>query len=590
MNPAHSILLLDSNEQSALDIQRFLKVSPHTFVVSHASDIQEGINYLKSRKADLILLDAEMIKGNDFVSFRQTSGKDNIPIIILSDSNPQETKRQADTVGAADYLVKNKINLFHLQKSIANVLKLSEAESKLDSTQSELNAHHETLYGLINKIDSGVLIINRQNTIRYANTLAYGILSEEGIRQHLSDYLSYRDVDEEEVIELKQKNNLSLNIRISRLEWKGEKANLFVLKHTKTKEERPDAFLQDDNLNSLLNSIHENVLLLKGEHVILANSPALQKLRLKQADVLNVPLKNLIETKEGLSREISVQSFLSEKEAEGLMKLPDKSTYPVTFLIKPLNLANQYYQLLTFSLKEDVQPQNIPGGRSDGDVFTSEGVLHLASHDLREPVRTILNYIQLVSENLQNKKYEQATEYAGFAKTAADGMEKLLSDLKTFIALNEYVFQLSKVSMKTALADVLRKLKPKIDKEGAEVGFAELPEVSGDRDLVEKLLYQLIDNALKFSRKGKKAVIDIGYDRFEGNIIFCVRDNGVGISKKYFPKIFEPFEKLNRVDEYPGNGLGLAICKKIVDIHRGELWVESLPGSGSNFYFTLKGK
>src|SRR5688572_19571169 len=130
MKSSHSILLLDSNEQSAMDIQRFLKVSPHTFVVSHAPDIQEGLNYLRNRKPDLVLLDAEMIKGTEFSSLRQFIGKENIPIIMLSESNLQDTKKQADTVGAADYLVKNKINLFHLQKSIANILKLSEAESK----------------------------------------------------------------------------------------------------------------------------------------------------------------------------------------------------------------------------------------------------------------------------------------------------------------------------------------------------------------------------------------------------------------------------------------------------------------------------
>jgi chemotaxis family two-component system sensor kinase Cph1 len=141
--------------------------------------------------------------------------------------------------------------------------------------------------------------------------------------------------------------------------------------------------------------------------------------------------------------------------------------------------------------------------------------------------------------------------------------------------------------MKMAVADVLKQLKPAIAAAGAEVNIAELPDVNADRDLVEKLILQLIDNSLKFGKKGKKLVIDIGFDKLEGNLLFCVRDNGMGIPKKYQDKIFEPFERLNRVDEYPGNGLGLAICKKIVDLHKGKIWVESLPGFGSSFYFTL---
>ena len=82
----------------------------------------------------------------------------------------------------------------------------------------------------------------------------------------------------------------------------------------------------------------------------------------------------------------------------------------------------------------------------------------------------------------------------------------------------------------------------------------------------------------------------VGYDKFEGKVIVCVRDNGIGISKKYHHKIFELFERLNRVDEYSGNGLGLAICQKIVEMHGGSIWVESLPGLGSSFYFTLQPK
>ncbi len=588
MDTSRNILLLDSNEQSALDIQRFLKVSAYTFTISHASDIAEGLNYLRSRKPDVVLLDADLMQQKDFAQFKQTISKENIPFILFAESGTSEAHRQAESSGAADYLVKNKINLFHLQKAIVNTLKLSEAATKLDTTYSEFAAQHDSLYKLLNRIDAGVLVINAQNAIRYANTKAYSILGDEAIRKHLPDYLSFREVEEEEVIDLKLKQNLSLQIKITELNWNGEKANLFVLNRSHKKEQGVESFKTDDTVLSLVNSIHENILVLQGDRILLANKPALQQLKLKQSEINMLTLKDIFESKETLFEGISVQSFLAERRSEGLLLYKDGSTQAVHFSIKPLNIANDFYQLLSF--ETSLELEHIPSARTHSEAFNTEGVLHLASHDLREPVRTILNYTQLISDNLAQKKYEQAIEYTAFAKDAAERMEKLLSDLKTYIGLNDHNFSLSKVSMKLVLTDVLKQLKPKIDEASAEVSFTELPDVNADRELVEKVLTHLIDNALKFRRPNRKPVIDIGFDKFEGNLIFCVRDNGIGISKKYYRKIFELFERLNRVDEYPGNGLGLAISKKITDMHGGEIWVESLPGSGSNFYFTLRSK
>ena len=588
MDTSRNILLLDSNEQSALDIQRFLKVSAYTFTISHASDIAEGLNYLRSRKPDVVLLDADLMQQKDFAQFKQTISKENIPFILFAESGTSEAHRQAESSGAADYLVKNKINLFHLQKAIVNTLKLSEAATKLDTTYSEFAAQHDSLYKLLNRIDAGVLVINAQNAIRYANTKAYSILGDEAIRKHLPDYLSFREVEEEEVIDLKLKQNLSLQIKITELNWNGEKANLFVLNRSIKKEQGVESFKTDETVLSLVNSIHENILVLQGDRILLANKPALQQLKLKQSEINMLTLKDIFESKETLFEGISVQSFLAERRSEGLLLYKDGSTQAVHFSIKPLNISNNFYQLLSFETRHEVE--HIPSARTQSEAFNTEGVLHLASHDLREPVRTILNYTQLISDNLAQKKYEQAVEYTAYAKDAAERMEKLLSDLKTYIGLNDHNFSLSKVSMKLVLTDVLKQLKPKIEEAGAEVSFTELPDVNADRELVEKILTHLIDNALKFRRPNRKPVIDVGFDKFEGNLIFCVRDNGIGISKKYYHKIFELFERLNRVDEYPGNGLGLAISKKITDMHGGEIWVESLPGSGSNFYFTLRRK
>ncbi|MDB5282721.1 MAG: putative Histidine kinase, partial [Bacteroidota bacterium] len=303
-------------------------------------------------------------------------------------------------------------------------------------------------------------------------------------------------------------------------------------------------------------------------------------------DVTGLKLNDIFEIKSPASEGLSATSFFEEKEMEGQLKNAEGLARPVKLLLKPMNIGGEFYQLLSVDTKAQ-QDQGAPKGRSDEERFSTESVLHLASHDLREPVRTILNYVQLIAENLKNKKYDAAEEYTGFARDAADGMERLLTDLKVYIGLSDHNFSLSRISMKLLVADVLKQMKDEIARTGAEVNVAQLPDINGDRDLVEKLVTQLIDNALKFYKKNTKPVVDIGFDKFEGKILFCVRDNGLGISKKYQDKIFELFERLNRVDEYRGNGLGLSISKKIVELHGGTMWVESLPGFGSSFYFTL---
>ena len=131
-----------------------------------------------------------------------------------------------------------------------------------------------------------------------------------------------------------------------------------------------------------------------------------------------------------------------------MVKSSAGSSQRAKFFIKPVSIADEFYEL--FPLKSSVeQPEKtIPTSRSGEEHFTNEDVLQLASHDLREPVRTILNYVQLISENLDKKRYEAASEYADFARDAAGRMEKLLTDLKVFIGLSDYKFTLSKVQLK----------------------------------------------------------------------------------------------------------------------------------------------
>jgi len=166
----------------------------------------------------------------------------------------------------------------------------------------------------------------------------------------------------------------------------------------------------------------------------------------------------------------------------------------------------------------------------------------------------------------------------------------LLGDIKAYIGLVNYQPVLTQVSMQKLVGDVLKGMGAEIEDAEVEVSVSDLPDTKADKELVSKLLKHLVHNALKFRNKSRKAVIDIGHDKSEGQYIFCVRDNGIGISKKHHDQVFDLFSALNNADEYPGNGMGLAISKKIVELHDGKIWVESLPGHGSNFYFKLNAK
>lgn len=591
MGLAHgrSILLLDNNEQSAQDIQRFLKVSAFAFTVSHASGIEEAQNYLKNHAPDLVLLDANFASLPEYGVVRKALESYKAPTIYLSETGGTELKKQAEKAGASDSLLKNKVNLFSLQKIIVNALKLNETESRLDSAVEEYSARQETFSRILNQVGEGVMVIDRESRIRFANDKAYKILGDESIRRQVSDFLLYRQAEIEETIEFKSKGKYHVAVRISPLDWQGEQANLVILeKHAVTTLEETEVHL-NEMLQVILNGINASIIVLKEERIVFVNKRACNELLYKPGSLQNKKLKDILGSDTELFSSSSLKDFMSDREASGYVRASDGSTRPVKFATRYLTLEDELYQVISFEIQSLIPESEAPKAAAPKDHFSTDDVLHLASHDLREPVRTILNYVQLIADQLGKEKYEQAAEYAGFAKDAATRMDKLLSDLKVYIALSDYAFTMSKVSMKSLVADVLKTLKPVIDEKQAEITVANLPDISADRELVEKLLYHIVDNAIRFCRKGHP-VVDIGFDKYDGAVVFCIRDNGIGISKKYHTKVFELFERLNRVDEFPGNGLGLAISKKIVELHGGKIWVESLPGAGSSFYFTLTSK
>jgi hypothetical protein len=213
-----------------------------------------------------------------------------------------------------------------------------------------------------------------------------------------------------------------------------------------------------------------------------------------------------------------------------------------------------------------------------------------ASLNPSEPFAPLMHYMHLIAGHEANGRASEASACAELAEKMLEQNENLLDDVKTYIHLINCKPNIAQISMQKMVGDVLKSMGPEIEDAEIEVSVSELPEAIGDKDLITNLLKQLIGNAVKFRNKGRKAIIDIGHDKSEGQFIFCVRDNGIGISKKHREEVFNLFLSLNDTNDYPGNGMGLAICKKIIELHGGKIWVESLPGHGSNFYFKLNAK
>ncbi|OAN52224.1 hypothetical protein A6A04_00565 [Paramagnetospirillum marisnigri] len=215
-----------------------------------------------------------------------------------------------------------------------------------------------------------------------------------------------------------------------------------------------------------------------------------------------------------------------------------------------------------------------------------ERFAYVASHDLQEPLRTLTSFTQLLERRLGGDMDAEAQEYMTFIIDAARRMHTLINDLLAYsrIATEEKGFV--PVSMHEACAAAIRNLKSSIDDAGALVTIGELPQVMGDEIQLMQLFQNLIGNAVKFRKPGVTPTVVVETKRDDAEWRISVSDNGIGLSATS-QDIFEIFRRLHNPSEYPGTGVGLAICKCIVQRHKGRIWVESEPGQGCTFFFTL---
>lgn len=215
-----------------------------------------------------------------------------------------------------------------------------------------------------------------------------------------------------------------------------------------------------------------------------------------------------------------------------------------------------------------------------------EQFAYVASHDFKEPLRMIVTFLQLLERKYRDQLDTEGKEYIQFAVDGAKRMQALINDLLTFSQVNAYNTKLELVSCDSIVGQVLDNLKIAIEEHHAQITVDVLPILLADKTQLLQLFQNLISNAIKFSDKNEPKV-HVGVSPYKSTWIFSVRDNGIGISPEFYERIFALFQRLHTRETFQGTGIGLAVCKKIVEQHGGQIWVDSVEGEGSIFYFTF---
>jgi light-regulated signal transduction histidine kinase (bacteriophytochrome) len=219
-----------------------------------------------------------------------------------------------------------------------------------------------------------------------------------------------------------------------------------------------------------------------------------------------------------------------------------------------------------------------------------EQFAYVASHDLQEPLRMVASFTQLLGKRYRGKLDQDADEFIDFAVDGATRMQRLINDLLAYSRVGTRGNPLELIDCNIIFRQTRDNLAKAIEDSGAIIFQDPLPTVKGDEVQLIQLFQNLVANAIKF-RGAEPPQIQVSAEQKGPEWVFAVTDNGIGIAPEHHERIFSIFQRLHQRSEYPGTGIGLAICKKIVERHGGRIWVESQTGNGSTFYFTIpKGK
>jgi PAS domain S-box-containing protein len=281
------------------------------------------------------------------------------------------------------------------------------------------------------------------------------------------------------------------------------------------------------------------------------------------------------------------------KRLELTMNRADGESFVAQIAIQPVALKGEpVFTLFLQDITERKRAEQVIARRTE-ELARSNADLaqfaYVASHDLLEPLRAVSSHCQMLQLKYQGQLDEAADEHIGFAVNGATRMQRLIHDLLSYSRVGTQGEPFEPVCSRRMVNEALQNLETAIQESGARIECGDLPTVVGDRRQLPQLFQNLIGNAIKY-RGSEPPRIEIAARRRSRDWLFSIRDNGIGIEPRHAERIFVIFKRLHGRNQYGGTGIGLAICKKIVECHGGKIWVEPAPRQGSQFHFTLPAK
>jgi PAS domain S-box-containing protein len=340
------------------------------------------------------------------------------------------------------------------------------------------------------------------------------------------------------------------------------------------------------------------VLVSQGGEIVLVNLQAEMQFGYRRDELVGQQVKSIIP--EGFEEALLADRLRSAEHAlarpihvgielNGLHR--DGSGFPIEIMLSPLDSAEG--RLMTVAIRDITTRKKAEAhllqkleelNRSNYELGQ---FAYIASHDLQEPLRMVASYTQLLSKRYKGRLDADADEFIAFAVDGASRMQRLIKDLLAFSRIGTTGKEILETSSDEALQNALSNLRGSIEDSGAVVTHDPLPIVMADDMQLTQLFQNLVGNAVKYQNAGVPRVHVSAVSSPGKKWTFSVKDNGIGIDAQYFERIFGMFQRLHRREEFAGTGIGLAICKKIVERHGGRISVQSQLGQGSTFVFAL---